>query len=172
MLDLISVYDIEKIFQAIRETPNLRFWLIGKGEDRQALEEKAKKLAVHDKVRFIDDIAPYHWQAYIKALDLCVVPCRRKGIDRLTLEAWSCGICVASGMPPDHSPITHRENGWLVENNDILKWREALSTLQQDKERRQEIGKAGMQKYRQSHDPARIIGTYLQSYEMSLRIKI
>ncbi len=169
MVDLIPQYDLEIIFQALRDISGSHFWVIGKGEHKKSFEHSARKQAVHDKVRFIEE---YHnWPRLLEALDLCVVPQKKIGTDRLTLEAWSCGVCVLSGASANHSPVTHGQDGRLVAGNNRLKWHEEITNILADKKLRQNMAQAGQEKYKDSYTPDRVVGRYLQSYETALKIK-
>lgn len=169
MLDLESAYDVDKVFAAIREIPDLHFLIIGKEGNRTELDNKARKQAVHDRVRFIED--HHNWPALLKALDICIVPHRDRGIDRLTLEGWSCGACILSAMPATLSPVTDGEDGILVSGNDALKWRTAIKEIVANEDLRKTLGQRGLAKYKNAYDPARIVRQYLQAYETALRIK-
>lgn len=170
MIDLDDRYDLAVLLGAIREIPELHFWIIGQGKNKDAFQEKARKQAVHDRVRFIEDDSV--WPALLGALDLCVVPRRETGADRLTLEAWSCGVPVLSGMPAGQTPITHGQDGWLTQGRDALKWREALKQLLPDAELRRKLACGGLERYSKAYAPGQVIRTYLQACETALRIKI
>lgn len=170
MADLDAGYDFAALLGAIREIPDVYFWIVGRGERRAALQEKARKQAVHDRVRFIEEDSD--WPSLLRAADLCVVPRRETGTDRLTLQAWACGVCVISGMPPGRTPVTHKTDGLLVDGEDPLKWREAIRQILPDAGLRQTLATAGRQKYIKSYGPGQVIKNYLQSYETALRVKI
>ena len=170
MADLIDEYDYKTILAALREIPEVRYWIIGSGSEKQTLVDKAHKQGVSDRVTFIEDDT--NWPGLLKAADLCVIPKRSNSVDRLTLEAWSCGVPVLSAMGEESSPISHDETGWLVPANDILKWREALKQHLADEESRQKTAKAGHEKYQQSYAYERIVPRYLQCYETALRVAV
>ena len=76
----------------MREIPDLQFHIAGRGPQRKELEIAARRQAVHDRVVFLEEAADIG--AFFTGLDFCVVPLRRGGIDRLTLEAWSCSTLL------------------------------------------------------------------------------
>lgn len=170
ILHLSQPCGLDVIFQAIREIPDLHVKIAGDGPDRKFYEEKARKQAVHDRVHFTGlctDKADF-----LKTLDLCLIPRRAQGIDRLTLEAWSCGVCVLSAMPDGQTPITHGQNGWRVDPDDVPHWRTALLALLKDEGRdRATLAAAGRKTYETAFSPDKIIRSYLQAYETALRIK-
>ncbi|GEM_PF-2842806 len=171
MVDLNGQYGLAAPLGAIREIPELHFWIIGRGEGKDALLEKARKQAVYDRVHFIEAGDDTNWPSLLKALDLCIVPRRKTGVDRLTLEAWSCGVCVLSGMPEGDTPVTHGVNGWLTQGSDALKWREALKRILPDAALRQKLALAGQEEYTKSYAAGKVVRSYLQSYETALRVK-
>ncbi len=170
MIDLDAGYDLDKIFQAIKEIGGLHFWVIGSAAHKSAVETQARKKAVQDKVRFIE--ASDQWPSLLKALDLCVVPQRLEGADRLTLEAWSCGVPVLSAMPASRSPINNNEDGWLLPANDRLKWSENLKGLLEETVSRDAQAKAGQERYRKSYSAEHVIRNYLGAYETALKVKV
>jgi len=170
MIDLTEDYDVIPLLGAIREIPDLHFWIGGRGDQREILQEKARKQAVHDRVHFIEPGETS--AAFLRALDFCIVPHRAIGADRLTLEAWACGVCVLSAMPAGRTPITNGTNGFLAAGNDALKWREALKTALADPTLRARLAIAGQEEYAKSYTPDRIIRNYLQAYETALRVKV
>ncbi|MCB9990970.1 MAG: glycosyltransferase family 4 protein [Rhodospirillales bacterium] len=168
--DLVPGNHINTVFKALRDIPQTRFHILGDGPEKQALLTKAQKQAIHDRIDLIDtQTTP---RDFFKNLDLCVVPFREAGIDRVTLESWSCGCCVLSAMPPERSPITDEEDGILIGNDDVMAWREKIKALLNDPQKRQAIAKAGQEKFKTMHRPERAITSYLQAYETALRIKI
>lgn len=170
ILDLGRAYRLDTIFKAMREIGDMRFTIMGEGPQRKNLEQAARRQAVHDRVFFAEPAMPA--ADFFADLDLCLVPLlQTEGIDRLTLEAWSRGIAVLSGMPPDRSPVRHGETGWLAENDDVLAWRAHLKTIIADRELLRSIGNAGQAQYRKAHAAGRVIAAYLHAYETALRAK-
>jgi len=170
MIDFSEDYDIPTILAALRGIEEAHLWLIGQGPAKTIFMDKARKQAVHDRVRIIEDVS--NWPSLLKALDLCVVPLRSNATDRLTLEAWACAVPVLSSMPAEHTPIADSTNGWLLEKNDVICWRDTIKTLLADEDQLAAIGSAGQQAYQKSYEATQIVRRYLQSYETGLRIAV
>jgi len=74
--------------------PEVRFWIVGDGEMRSALEARVRELDIADRVTFTgwrDDI-----DVVLEAADVLVAPSRREGFGRSVLEAMSHGKSVVA----------------------------------------------------------------------------
>ncbi len=169
MLDASDIYRIEPVLQAIRDISGIHLHICGRGPALESWQNAAKRQAIHDRTFFTEHCD--NAQQFLTGLDLCIVPHRSGGTDRLTLETWSCGTCVLSGMPPERSPIEHESNGYLIDGNNVLAWRENIKSLLQNNALRTQLGKAGRESYMASHQASRAISSYLQAYETALRLK-
>ncbi|GAA0309521.1 glycosyltransferase [Rhodovulum strictum] len=78
------------LIRAIARLPGAWLWLLGEGEQRQALEDLARKLGLADRVRFTGWVAePIH---FIAAADAFVMPSRHEPLGNTLLEAWAAGV--------------------------------------------------------------------------------
>lgn len=91
-----------KVFSKILEQrPNSVLLLIGNGEKEQELKQKAEKLKINSKVRFLgerNDVSELY-----KAMDVLVLPSRFEGVPLVGIEAQFSGLpCVFSnGVPKE-----------------------------------------------------------------------
>ena len=95
-----GVDEILECMPELRKTdPSVAYMVVGDGEDRQRLEEKARSLGVSDHVRFIGYVEETEKADYYRAADLFVMPGRGEGFGFVFLEALACGVpCVGSGI--------------------------------------------------------------------------
>lgn len=171
MIDWMDRYETDRIFGAIKSIPGLRLRIAGRGPEEESYRRQAEQMGVADRVLFTAADGQ-EWPRLLEDLDLCVVPRRTAGIDRLTVQAWSCGLCVASAMPPGATPITHGVTGWLVEDGGSIRgWRAAFKDLLSDAARRAALAEAGRRAYEDGMTADIAVRRYLQAYETALKVK-
>ena len=113
--------------EILRFKPDSRLLLIGEGEDRKALEDKAKRLGIIDKTMFLGvrrDAERLFW-----AMDVFAFPTRFEGLGIVAVEAQAAGLpIVCSENVPnevDITPIVRR----LDLSDGAGKWAETLLSL-------------------------------------------
>lgn len=119
---------IRAVSPLIQKGHDLEIWIIGEGEEAQALRELAQQEAIADRVRFLGfqtEVKPL-----FEAMDVFVLSSLREGLPNVLLEAMSMEIPVVStrvaGIP---SILTDGENGLLVEPESSLEITTALEHL-------------------------------------------
>ena len=119
--------------------PSTRVLLIGDGEEREALEARAERLGVSERLRItgvVDDVI-----ALLAAADVLAAPSRNEGMGRVLVEAMAIGVPVVGttvGGIPD--VILDGECGLLVPPGDTAALGEALAELGMDVALRVKLG--------------------------------
>lgn len=118
-----------RIWSKIKNKNGWKLWIVGDGEEKTKLETLIKDLSLTDSVLLIPatkDIDSVYKQASIFAFTS-----RFEGFGMVLLEAMSYGIpCIAFDCPSGPRDIVKdRENGYLVENNNIEVFRQKLDLL-------------------------------------------
>nr|AHF24544.1 glycosyl transferase group 1 [uncultured bacterium Contig248] len=135
-----------EVFQAFhREKPDSRFWIVGKGEDQEKLEEKTKELGLSDSVVFLgqrDDVPDL-----LNAMDVFLFPSLWEGLGIAAVEAQATGIHVlASDQVSKEAAVTDLIR-YLPLSEGAQKWAEELVSMANDgtarKDRREDLRKAG-----------------------------
>lgn len=122
--------------------PKARYLMIGEGELRQALEEKARNLNILDQVVFAgfrEDV-----NRFLPILDLFVMPSLTEGLCSSLLDAMAYGVpavATETGGIPD--VLRSGENGVLVPPADPSALAEAMHGLAVDEPRRRVLGEKG-----------------------------
>lgn len=110
--------------------PDIKFWLIGDGPDRRALEDRAKSLGIFDSCVF------YGYQSNIplllKNMDLFVLSSNREGFPMVILEAMSTAIPVVASDVGGVKEIVSGRNGLLVEPGNCDALTTAMLTIIHD----------------------------------------
>lgn len=133
---------IKTIPLLIEKIPNLKYSIVGKGEDTLRLQEIAKKLHVEkyiDFLGFADDI-----NAYYQHCDLFSLPSKKEGFGIVYLEAMQYKkpvIAVNYGGATD--VVIDGETGFLCEYDDINCLSNKIIYLFKNISNREQIGENG-----------------------------
>jgi glycosyltransferase involved in cell wall biosynthesis len=82
------------IVEALPSLPGATLVLIGKGEDRDALEAQAQALGVADRVRFTGAIGQDEIAGWLAAADVMALPSASEGLANAWVEALACGTPI------------------------------------------------------------------------------
>ena len=126
----------------IKEIPNIKYSVIGKGEDTIRLKQIAKELDVEkyiDFLGFVDDI-----NAYYQYCDLFSLPSKKEGFGIVYLEAMQYNkpvLGVNFGGPTD--VIKHNETGYLCEYDNVLEISKYIMKIYTNPSKKNELGNNG-----------------------------
>jgi glycosyltransferase involved in cell wall biosynthesis len=101
--------------------PNLKYMIVGDGDDRCRLEAKAQSLGLGDKVVFTGMVSEADKADFFRLADAFVMPGTGEGFGFVFLEAMACGIPVVGSLK-DGSREALRDGmlGELVDPGDPL----------------------------------------------------
>ena len=123
----------------ISKDQNLKFLIIGDGQERENLESKIEKYGLDKKVMFLGQIPEAH--KYIKAFDIFVLPSVKEGFPWVVLDAMAAKLpIVATNVGAVPEMIENGKNGMLVEPRDSQQLAEAINYLIENERTRQELG--------------------------------
>lgn len=77
--------------------PDIAYLIVGEGEDRRRLEQKAKDLGIRDLVVFAGYVPEQEIADHYRLADVYVMPSSGEGFGIVFLEAMACGIPVIAG---------------------------------------------------------------------------
>jgi phosphatidylinositol alpha-1,6-mannosyltransferase len=140
---------IEALAGMTTSHPNLRYLIVGDGEERAALEQLVVARSLTDRVTFAGSVPASELPAYYGAADLFVHPNRLDGRDfegfgMVFLEAAAAGLPViggATGGVPE--AVAAGRTGLLVSGTCVDELRTALARLADSAELRQSMGRQG-----------------------------
>jgi glycosyltransferase involved in cell wall biosynthesis len=142
------------------EEKNIHFLLVGSGIDEAILKERAKGL---DNITFVGqkkDIANYY-----ALFDLFVYPSFEEGLGSSILEAFSFRLPVIAanrdGIP---DIITHGENGYLVEPNDVDTFVRYILDIYENEEKREKLAEQAFESL-ENFSPLLLAGKYIDVYK-------
>lgn len=127
------------VFQILhRQQPESLLLLVGEGEDRKALEEKAKILGVDDSVIFYgttDRVERLYW-----AMDVFAFPSLFEGLGIVAIEAQAAGLPV---LCSEHIPGEALITAWATRREltaGAKSWAEALLAARSPEDRQTAVG--------------------------------
>jgi glycosyltransferase involved in cell wall biosynthesis len=171
---LVPIKDVPTFLDAARRVrevrPRCRFVLVGDGEERAALETRARELGLRDLVRF------HGWHPDMPAvygdLDVVVNSSRNEGTPVALIEALAAArpvVATRVGGTPDL--IGDDERGRLVAPGDPEALARAIVQTLDDPEAARERALAGRRYVLERHSSARLVGDIDALYRELLAAK-
>lgn len=138
--------------------------LVGDGEKREEVEGMIDEYGLRDSLLLLGrrDNVP----AFLRAMDIFVLPSRREGAPISVLEAMSCGVpVVATDVGGVSEIVTDGENGRVVPPQDHEALADAMMWMLDSPQKRVELAKAGSMVVAEKFSNASICAQYLELYE-------
>ena len=118
---------MEVIPSLVEHEPSLAYLILGDGDDRQRLEQKAKTLGIAERVRFAGYVDEQDKADHLRLGDVFAMPGRGEGFGIVYLEAMACGIpVVASRLDGSREALRDGMLGTLVNPDDLSSVQEGL----------------------------------------------
>ena len=156
-------YLIEAAGMVVRDVPDARFVILGEGDLRPALERQIKELHLDKHVvlpGFRADIL-----SFIKGFDLFVMSSLFEGLGTSLLDAMALSkATVASDTGGIPEVVSHGETGLLVPPRDARALASAIVKLLRDPERRERMGRAGLERVTKLFSADRMVEKTLGVY--------
>jgi phosphatidylinositol alpha-1,6-mannosyltransferase len=138
---------IQALPRLLLRWPQLQLALVGSGDDREWLEQIAKKSGVGSHVHFLTDLSQNELSACYAAAEIFALPSSGEGFGFVYLEAMARAKPViggAHGGAPE--VIQDGVTGYLVQHGDPIQLATSLDALLADPERAREMGKRGRER--------------------------
>jgi phosphatidylinositol alpha-1,6-mannosyltransferase len=139
-----------KALSALRERyPDLRYAVVGAGEELDSLERQAVQLGIGDRVRFLTEVPDRDLPAIYNCAEVYLgvsrlMEQRVEGFGISIVEASACGIPVVAGRSGGiPEAVREGETGLLVDAERADAVSDALRTLLDDSGLRARLGAAG-----------------------------
>jgi glycosyltransferase involved in cell wall biosynthesis len=150
--NLEPVYDVETLVKAapivLQKVPNVKFLILGKGPQGEALRELGRALGILENVIFTGSVPNDRIPLYLRVADVYVsTSLSDAGIAASTAEAMACGLPVVITHTGENGKwVTDGKNGYLVppksfaevnraiidERNDYYKEMEKMENIYQE----------------------------------------
>jgi len=146
-----------------RSHPDLKFVLVGGGEDEAMLKSLAGGARNVVFTGFVDNVGDY-----LAAFDMFVLPSNREGIGSILLDAMERGLpVIASSVGGVPDIVHHEQNGLLIERGNVAQLRDAILRLAADPAERRAIGERGRE-FAKGFTGEHMWRKYLELYESLL----
>lgn len=158
--------------EVLKKHANVRFWVVGDGDDRDKLENLAAELGIAEKVRFWgfrNDI-----DTALARMDAFVQTSFTEGSPNTIAEAMRASLPVISTRSTDLSEMVHTDvNGYEIENDSYTQLTESMIKLvEMSPEKRSEFGKESYRLFEQYFLDDIVAKEFDDFYKMILRGKI
>lgn len=156
-------YLIDAAALVVREVSDARFVILGDGDQRPALERHIKELRLDKHVvlpGFRADIL-----SFIQSFDLFVMSSLFEGLGTSLLDAMAFSkAIVASDTGGIPEAVSHGETGLLVPPRDARELATAIVTLLKDPDRREKMGRAGLERVKRLFSAEQMVEKTLDVY--------
>ena len=126
-----------------RRIPGAKLWIVGDGDDRSRLEEKAQELGLADKVRFWGRVSDEELCDLYRRASIFAMPSRQEGFGLVYAEAMWHGLpCIGSDADAAGQVISSGETGLLVPYDDRPALGEAIVRILDDPDYQRRLGEA------------------------------
>lgn len=147
---------LEAFALAVPRAPNARLLLVGDGEDRQELEERAWRLGIGPRTLFTGAVPPQAAPAYLSLAACSIDPVCNDAVARARsplkiVESFAAGTPVVTGDVGDRAEMLGREAGLLVAPGNPQSLADGIVALLEDtalRERLADGARARAQAYR------------------------
>ncbi|MCB9799900.1 MAG: glycosyltransferase family 4 protein [Candidatus Omnitrophica bacterium] len=120
--------------EIIYKKSEVLYMIVGDGDDRLRLEQKAEKLGVQNNVIFTGFIPEEEKADYLRLADVFVMPSRGEGFGIVFLEAMACGApVVGSKIDGSREALDDGKLGILVDPDERGEIKKAILDLLKEK---------------------------------------
>jgi glycosyltransferase involved in cell wall biosynthesis len=155
---LDPLWDVESLIRALplvlKEVPETKFVVAGRGSDEKRLKNLSESLNVSDSVKFIGFISNDELPRYLTAIDVYVsTSLSDAGIAASTAEAMACGLpVIVTDVADNRWWVKDGENGFVVPIKDPISLAQRIIYLLKNVDLRKRFGKANRKIIEEKND--------------------
>jgi glycosyltransferase involved in cell wall biosynthesis len=171
---LVEEKGVDVLLRAAAGLPGVwRLYVLGAGPQRLPLESLARELGLADRVVFDKPIPSTQMPAYLRGLDVLVLPSRtrphwKEQFGRALIEAMACGVPVI-GSTCGEIPQVIGDAGLIFPEEDVVALREALLRLQRDDNLRRDLAERGRARVLAHYTQKQIAAATVDVYRQMMR---
>jgi glycosyltransferase involved in cell wall biosynthesis len=155
-----------------KRVPNIKFLLVGGGEWRERLENKARALGVAERIVFTGLVPPEEIPRYVGSMDALVHLSRREGLPRALPQALAAAKpVVVYDCDGAREVCFDNETGFLVKPGDLRTLVERIATLARNKTLRRDFGARGQKFVLANFSVEQMVRQIAELYERSSRLR-
>ena len=155
--------------QSALSRPSVRLVIVGSGPEKEALERQAIELGISGQTSFVP--ATHEVAAWMKAMDIFVLPSTSEALSNSLMEAMASGCCaIASRVGGNPELIMDGHTGLLFEAGDVESLAKQLERAIDDESLRLRLAKAGAEKITREFSRERSIAAVQEVYLKHLQL--
>lgn len=133
--------NLKAVSKLIKKYPDIKYYVIGGGEEEANLKNLAEELHIKDSVVFLGRLPHKEVMKYMGKSSIFVLPSWQEGFGIVYIEAMAHGKPVVAVRGEGiEDVIVHGENGFLVEPQDVDDVVKVLDFILENAEKAAEIG--------------------------------
>jgi len=158
-------YIIESAKQLSKHFDNA-FWLfVGDGNLADQFKEQVRRLGLAEKVKFTGLLPPGQIPLAIQSSDILVHCSLREGLARTLPQAMLCGKPAISFDVDGAKEVVNENTGRLIQPENIEQLINACAELIEDKDLRDELGRAGRDLVKENFAPEKMVDAIESVYK-------
>ncbi len=148
--------------QTLRNHPNLRLFILGRGPAEASLRHLAGALEIADSVTFTGRIE--HMRAAMRGSDIFCVPRALRVFREEPIHALAAGMAVVAAEGVYCDGLVHRQTALLFPDGDEHEMADRFDRLLADPEASRAMGATGQAYARSHHGVSRMVDEYVRIY--------
>lgn len=143
---------------------NVRLVIVGEGPERQAIENQAAAMFMHDRVHLPGFLAEPH--RYVGLFDIFMLTSESEQQPIAVMEAMAAGLPIVAPRVGDIAAMVAPENlPYLAASRHEVVLRDQVAALIADPDARRRVGEANRRRAGERFDEHRMIDAYARLYE-------
>ena len=152
----------------VHEVPEAELWIIGDGNDRPQLEDRAKALGIESSVRFLGRVSDQELSHRYRTASVFAMPSRQEGFGLVYSEAMLHGLpCIASTLDAGAEIVEEGKTGLLVPYGDPAALGAAILSILRNPAHARELGQTAQRQARERFGYERFRGDLLEALELA-----
>ncbi|HEV7926115.1 MAG TPA: glycosyltransferase [Verrucomicrobiae bacterium] len=152
--------------EVLRSHPQTKFLLVGDGNLRPRLQERARAAGMEKAVIFAGLVAPVDIPKYVGVMDAVAHLSRREGLPRALSQALAAGRpVVAYDCDGANEVCFSGETGFLIPLGDVKSLAQRLAQLAEDAPLRERLGRRGQEFVRENFAVATMVENIYALYQ-------
>lgn len=133
---------LEGFYEVLKENSKVHLLIVGDGPGKKSLMQFVKEKRMNKNVTFTGNIQRDKIVDYYSAADVFIMTSKYESFPLVVLEAMSCSLpLIVSSIGWLPKLIKDKENGKVIDADDICSLKEALLFVADNKSWREEVGK-------------------------------